>query len=321
MRRRFKPPATRPNDFEAFWQSTRMQLERPDPEIQRQPLGSRKHKKLTGEQISFLSLGNVRVHAYFLQWQDDKPRPLVVYSHGYGGHCRARWDWVRAGNNVLGVDIRGFGISRQALPNPSRWGYVLTGVETPETSILRRAVCDYMQAARVAARLLKDRVSRTVFHGVSFAGALALMAEAVLQQADLLAVGVPTFGWAEGRHFFVKSGSGQQINQYLAQRPEHIEDVMLVLRYFDTLNFAERVTCPTVVGVGLSDNVVPAKTVYPVANYLGGPHELIEFPVSHSDHPEEQLWGQFEQYWLKLAREGVSPHFGQQRITSVTGGD
>ena len=88
---------------------------------------------------------------------------------------------------------------------------------------------------------------------------------------------------------------------------------MLVLRYFDTVNFADRITCPTLVGLGLKDHVVPAKTVYAIANHLKGPHELMEFPVSHSDHPEEQLWQRFEAKWIELAIDGVSDTFGEIR--------
>ena len=60
---------------------------------------------------------------------------------------------------------------------------------------------------------------------------------------DLLAIGVPTLGWAEGRNFFVKAGSGAEIGRYLEARPEEAEDVMLVLRYFDPVNFADMVSC------------------------------------------------------------------------------
>ena len=57
------------------------------------------------------------------------------------------------------------------------------------------------------------------------------MAEALGGASDLLVVGVPTFGWAEGRYFLVKSGSGAEIARYVKERPEDAEDVMLVLRY------------------------------------------------------------------------------------------
>ena len=40
------------------------------------------------------------------------------------------------------------------------------------------------------------------------------------------------------------------------------------------------------------------------------PLEILEFPVSHSDRPEERLWEQFDHRWLDLARRGVPAGFG-----------
>ena len=314
MRRKFKPSLRRPEDFDLFWTSTRMQLERVDPEVERSILQADGPPGVKGEVVTFTSLGRARITSYLLHRPDPEPRPLVIHSHGYGCRCVPRWDWAERGFNVLGVDIRGFGRSVSALPTPSRWGYVLTGIEAPETSVLRLAVCDYMQAARVGTMLCAGRTSRIVLHGVSFAGGLALMSESVLQTADLLAVGVPTFGWAEGRNFFVRSGSGAEISAYLDVHPELTDDVMLVLSYFDTVSFADRVRCPTLVGLGLDDDVVPAKTVYAIANHLAGRHEIMEFPVSHSDRPEEQLWRRFEDTWTALAAWGVPDEFGQLRF-------
>jgi cephalosporin-C deacetylase len=311
MREQFKPPTTRPEDFSAFWNSTRLQLEQMDPKVQRDSTIAGGVHGISGQVISFLSLGQVRVSAYLLQWQDQQPRPLVINSHGYGSHCRPRWDWAKQGVNVLSIDIRGFGISQTALPIPSRWGYVLTGIDTPESSVIRGAVCDYTQAARVGQELCWDRTSKLVFEGVSFSGGLALMSQAILGQADLLAIGVPTFGWAEGRNLFVKYGSGAEISRYLARRPDHVEDTMVVLRYFDSVNFADWVNCPVVLALGLKDDVVPAKTVYAIANHLQVPYELLEFPVSHTDGPEEEQWKQFESYWMSLILDGLPTEFGQ----------
>ncbi len=309
MRRQFKPPLTRPEDFDAFWQSTRLQLEQVDPQVSEESALPATQDGIAGRLISFRSLGQARISAYALQWTDDRPRPLVIYSHGYGCQCAPRWDWAARGVNLLGVDIRGFGLSEHALPQRSRWGYVLTGIETPETSVLRLAVSDFLQTARVGQMLCAGRTSRTLFHGISFGGGLALMAQAISGSADILAVGVPTFGWAEGRNLFVQAGSGAEISRYLQHRADQAEDVMLVLRYFDAINFADHIRCPTLLGLGLEDSVVPAKTVYGIANHLAGPVELMEFPVSHTDRPEEQLWQGFESRWLDLALHGTPPDF------------
>ena len=316
MRRTFKPAVTRPEDFNAFWDSTQAQLMRVDPRAERQPQSTSEFPGVSLDIVSFVSLGNVRVSGYWLYWNDATPRPLVITSHGYGCQCRPRWDWASRGVNVFAVDIRGFGISAGALPYPSRWGYVVTGIDTPETSVIRLAVCDYVQAARVATQLVARPATRTLFEGVSFAGGLALMSQAVSGMADVLAVGVPTFGWAEGRNLFVKTGSGAEISRFLASRTDQVEDTMLVLRYFDTVNFADRIRCPTVLALGLEDDVVPAKTVYGIANHLTAPYELMEFPVSHSDGPEEAQWRQFEDCWLKLICNGVPSDFGAAHPTA-----
>lgn len=315
MRRSFKPRLTRPEDFYVFWESTWRQLEMLDPAVQRRPVEDATVSGVQLETVSFQSLGHVRITAQLLCWTDDRSRPLVISSHGYGGRCTPRWDWAARGLNVLCVDIRGFGLSVEALPRPSRWGYVITGIDAPETSVIRLAVCDYMQAVRVARQLLEGRISRLVYEGVSFAGGLALMAQAVTGFADLLAIGVPTFGWAEGRNLFVKSGSGAEISNYLAHRPEQAEDTMVVLRYFDTVNFADRIDCPTLLALGLEDDVVPAKTVYGIANHLQVPYELMEFPVSHSGGPEEAQWAGFDGRWAELACNGVPEGFGRDDST------
>ncbi|MGF1472442.1 MAG: acetylxylan esterase [Rubrobacteraceae bacterium] len=329
MQRGSGPSPTRPRDFLRFWEKTRTELGLVSPEIEREPevyggvaflrrqgqlprntLHPTAQADLHLENISFASLRDARIHGYLLRWDDDEERPLVIHSHGYNSQAEVRWSWAARGINVLGIDVRGFGRSRAALEAPSRWGFMLTGRESPETYVLRGAVCDLMRAVEVGQSILGPRVERLVIHGVSFGGALALMSEAVMQVADFLTVGVPTFGWAEGRHFFVKRGSGSEINDFLDSHPYEAEDLMFVLRYFDTMNFAGLVRCPALVGLGQKDEVVPSPTVYAVANHLGGPHEIMEFPVSHSQAPEQRLWKHFEDNWLTLATEGVPPDFG-----------
>jgi cephalosporin-C deacetylase len=320
LQRELKPPLTRPRDFDRFWTRTIEELNSVASELS---IASRPASGLPGCELlklSFASFDRARVRAYALRWCDSVRRPVVVHSHGYAGLYDIQGAWARAGFNVLGVDIRGFGRSRAAVPNVSGWGYVLTGRESPETSILRGAVCDYVRAVQIAVRLFTNR-SRVVAHGYSFSGGLALMAEAVSPSADLLAVGVPTFGWAEGRHFFVKCGSGAEISRYIAARPDETEDLMVVLRYFDSMNFAGLVTCPTLLGLGLQDDVVPAKTVYAIANHLTGPVELMEFPVSHSNHPDERRWSEFEARWMQLARNDTGGLAAlRKRVSMAFGG-
>ena len=313
-----KPELTRPDDFFEFWADNLRQIEQVDTTAD-STLGHCLRPELCVEYLTFQSLGGAIIHGYLLSWRDDRPRPLVVHAHGYGSQYNVMEHWAEDGVDVVGFDARGFGRSKDAVPDLSEHGYVTTGIESPETSILRGAVCDYIQAYRVAHYRLSARVvPRTIFCGTSFAGGLAVQAAAVSKVADLLAVGVPTFGWAEGRRRLAHKGSSSEINNYIARHPDREAAVMNTLRYFDTMNFADQVRCPTLVGVGRRDEVVPAATVYAVANHLSCFHEVREFPVSHSIEPEEILWQQFESEWLGLLKHGIDTGFGTRRVRRIS---
>ncbi|MDX1387377.1 MAG: acetylxylan esterase, partial [bacterium] len=208
MRERFKPKLAVPVDFQSFWDKTLSELAKVPSALEQIPQGVPGEENIFHEALSFDSLGKAKISGYRLGWKDEAKRPLVIHAHGYQSQCEVRWDWARKGLNVLGVDIRGFGKSADAVPRLSHWGYILTGRESPEGFILRGAVCDYLRAVQVGRELFQGNIERLVLHGISFAGGLALIAEALAPAADLLVLGVPSFGWVEGRLFFVKSGSG-----------------------------------------------------------------------------------------------------------------
>lgn len=53
-------------------------------------------------------------------------------------------------------------------------------------------------------------------------------------------------------------------------------------RYFDAMNFAPRIQCPSLVGIGLIDTVCPAEGVFATVNQIKGPKKLIIMP--RADH-------------------------------------
>ena len=311
--RQTHPALTRPPEFSDFWNETLQQLARQPSHVQVKHSETRADG-LTLHRLSYQSLGGAVIQAYFLSWDAHPQRPLVIHTHGYVGQCDEMWQWAERGLHVFGFDIRGMGRSRAALPDISAHGYILTEIESQAHSILRGDVCDYVRAHEVARDLLVGQPERIIFYGHSFAGALSLMAAAITQIPDLLVSAVPTLGWAEGRRRLGQNGSGQEINQYLASYPEQTAQIMQVLSYFDTMNFADLLTCPVLVGLGQRDSIVPAATVYAIINHFKCRHEIREYPVSHSTEPEEQLWSQFEAEWLGLAINGVPDTFGDNKL-------
>ncbi len=307
-----RPQPTTPNDFRGFWRKTFAELAAFESDVETKDFAHQLYPQLKGQKLRFSSLGGVRVAGYALGWRDDSPRPLVIHAHGYGGRVGVQWLWALSGFNIVGFDVRGFGQSFEAVPDRSPWGYVLTGIESPRDYVLRGAVCDYFRACQVGARLFEGRTRRIVYHGFSFSAALALMSEAFNRSASLLAAGVPTFGWHEGRLRLVKHGSAAEVRRYLRARPADHDRVMRTLTYFDSMNFAPLIQCPTLAGYGRRDDVVPPETVIAILDQLKCRRETMSLPVSHTNEPAEAAWERFDAAWMEMAQRGVPQAFGKE---------
>jgi len=303
------PPASpyqaiieRPEDFERFWKDTLAAFNNYEREFKKTLQNS--HGGISHYTVDFNSWKDTHIRGYCLHWNDAQPRPLLIYTHGYKGTYNVEWPWAELGFNVFGFDTRGFGRSPVPIHED---GWILTGIESPVTSILRGAVCDYMRATEIAGLITQSSTLRTLYYGRSFGGAMALMAAALNQSADMLAAAVPTFGWMAGRRKLVKLGSGDEVNRYIRIHPEQEGNIMNTLSYFDTANFAPLINNPTLIGIGLKDIVVPAETVRAICDHLRCLHVIREFPYSHSSQPEERLWQIFDKEWQQMARTGRLP--------------
>ena len=292
----------KPEDFDNFWRATLYDLNQNGSgyELTLQD----RRTNIEHHSVEFDSWNNTKIFGYCLHWNDARTRPLLIYTHGYNGQCQTQWEWAEMGFNVVGFDTRGFGRSTTST-HPDGWR--LTGIESPETSILRGAICDYVRATEIARQITQAKTSRTLYYGFSFGGAMALIAEALNQSADLVAAGVPSLGWMAGRRKLVKLGSGHEINRYIRKNPAQEQNIMRTLSYFDTANFATAIKKPTLIGIGLNDIVVPKKTVRAICQHLHCPHVIREFPFSHSNQPEEKLWQNFDDDWQQMGLTGHLP--------------
>jgi cephalosporin-C deacetylase-like acetyl esterase len=297
-----------PSDFDRFWQKTLQELSAVDADI---CCGKEKdiNDDLSLYQLSFFSLNNKLIKGYALLW-NDVARPLVIHTHGYNSNIGIKTEWAETGLNVIGFDTRGFGCSTEGV-SVNEKGYILTEIECAEKSILRGAVCDFVQAARVGKRLLNQPPSRTVFYGFSFAGAMAIQAASISEEADIVVAGAATFAWHAMRRQLKIKGSGKEVIDFLNQSPFMESKVMNTLNYFDTLHFVERLKCPVLMGVGLRDDVVPAKTVFALIDLVRAPMVVREFSESHGLN-DDLIWKPFNDEFLAYALEGPNGMFFEQ---------
>jgi cephalosporin-C deacetylase len=112
---------------------------------------------------------------------------------------------------------------------------------------------------------------------------------------------------------------GRRGRQFLECHPQYPEDDLhTVLSYFDAAMLAAAVGCPTVVGVGRVDRVVPFASVQAIVERLRAPLEVMTFPVSHDTGPAMRAWDRFDERWLALALGGIPTGFGRQRRVAAS---
>jgi len=288
-----------PIDFDAFWKVELNKLDEvnPAPSL---TFVCDIEPGLKQYQLEFTSQNRVRIYGYALIWETQKA-PLVLHTNGYNSHVDIQYDWAKQGVNVLGFDTRGFGRSQESVELHAD-GHILTGFERPQTSILAACVCDYIQAHRAAKELLSAKVSKTVYYGFSFAGAMAIQAAAISNEADLLVTGAPTFGWHELRRQLPINGSGAEVRAFLDQHPSQESLLMESLNYFDSLHFASKLTCPILVGIGLIDETVPAITVQAIIDKMPSHRMRRAFSHSHCEQ-DELIWQTFIDEMIELAHQ------------------
>jgi cephalosporin-C deacetylase len=74
-----------------------------------------------------------------------------------------------------------------------------------------------------------------------------------------------------------------ELNDYVTAHPERRQQALDTLAYFDTLNLADRITCPILLDIGMKDETCPYRTIMPVFERITAPKSLCVYPeLTHS---------------------------------------
>ncbi len=69
-----------------------------------------------------------------------------------------------------------------------------------------------------------------------------------------------------------------ELHDYLEEHPQERELVLANLIYFDQLNLADAITCPTIMASSLTDDVHPLNTVMPVFEKIQAMKSIVVYP-------------------------------------------
>lgn len=283
----YKPPRTAQSDFDAFWARTKSEsLAQPlNPELEPHDYPVKRVRVFSASFDGYAGKSDKPPRAggwYFIP-EDAPPRPALVNFHGYHGYrleVANHLHWALLGFVVLAMDVRG----RGEAPDWTEYsgghglGWMTRSIMNEEEYFYRFAYMDGVRALEFLAQRPEVDANRIGVFGGSQGGAMSL---AVAALSDRPAVAMPMVPYLCNYPDAVKMARANQygeLNNYFIRYPEREEGAMRTLSYFDNLNLAQWVTCPTLVSVGLRDTVCPPSTVFSTYNHLACEKEIAIYP-------------------------------------------
>ncbi|MBI5093705.1 MAG: acetylxylan esterase [Candidatus Hydrogenedentes bacterium] len=266
-------PQIREPDFAAFWERmlarNKQQPLNPAAEPVDYPVAEAKIEK-----ISFEAFDGGRIVGWLIAPAQTKKRPTLVQFHGYSGN-KGRIDeylfWTLQGFTVLTVDVRGQnGDSSDLADYPSgRFaGWMTSGLLDPEKYYFTRAYLDTVRAIDYACSRPEVDADRIGVTGCSQGGGLALAAASLDSRPKLCMPEVPGFCHFRRTLEITKAAPWTDLIVWFQNRPDQVDAAMRTLSYVELNNLTDRIQCPTLVSVGLQDELCPPSTIFTAFNRI-----------------------------------------------------
>lgn len=312
------PSAAEPGDFDTFWKSKIEELNT----VPTNPILEKGDGGVAGVDYWKVTLDNIRGSK--IRGQLAKPAAADGETKKYPAQLIVQWagvyplqkGWVtsQAKNGWLTLNITAHDLPidepadfyKQQADGALR-DYPGIGNDDREKSyFLRMYLSCYRAADYLASR--DDWDGKTlVVTGGSQGGLQAIMIAGLHPKITALMANVPAgcdhTGPAIGRQ-------GGWPQWYYKKQGKDAEKVVETSKYYDVVNFARRVKCPALVGVGLIDQTCPPAGIMAAFNLMQGPKELVL--LEKGDHGGSKnshgpYYGRLYQWNTQLAKGQAAP--------------
>jgi cephalosporin-C deacetylase len=270
----------RPDDFDEFWAAIMDEARAIPlrPTITHVPL--RSTPEVDVYEIHYDSLDGVRIAGWYCVPKETflpPPYPALLLVPGYISEPTLPKSWAKMGYAAVGVAPRGK-LRSNSQYNPGYPGLLTNNIIDRHTYAYRGFYIDAVRAVDFVMSRPEVDHSRIGVHGSSQGGALTITTAALRPDAiTVAAAGAPYLCGYMDSAALTHSWPYEEINDYLRTYPEREDVVRATLDYFDGI-FAPAIRCPTLLYIGLGDDVCPPETGYALHDALTCPKELHAYP-------------------------------------------
>ncbi len=311
---KIQPSSPRPKDFDAFWKSKIEQLQG----IPMNPVivtGDSKSPSVEYCKVQLDNIGGTRVYGQLAKPKGEGKFPAMLIFQGAGVYKLTKSNVVgRAEEGWLAMNIMAHDLPidytdqyYQQLEATSLKDYMGFGNDDRETSyFLRMFLACYRAADYLAGR--PDWDGRVlVATGTSQGGFQSLATAALHPKVSAALVNVPAGSDSAGPRAehsvsWPWFGPGKD-KEGKAKDSQKVAETNL---YFDAVNFAPRITCPVLLGVGLIDQTCPPIGVFAAYNQIPGPKEVVVMVDAEHANKNNSHGAYFARSaaWLQALKEG-----------------
>jgi cephalosporin-C deacetylase-like acetyl esterase len=309
---KISPSAPPPDDFDAFWQRQLERLNEVPAHPQLEQVDIAKPGVLYWK-VTLDHVNHTRIHGQIARPEKGGKLPALLLLQWAGVYpLRPEWITGYAASGWLALDIEAHDIpidKPDSFCDQLRAGplkdYWRIGNDDREASYFLQMYLSAVQALEYLMTRPDWDGKTLVVMGTSQGGQQTLMLAGlhpknitaalalVPSGCDMLA---PAAGRAPAFPTWYFNTSGKDADK-----------VRETSRYFDVVNFARRIECPVLIGIGLRDEVCPPATVLAAATMISSPKEILLLPKSgHQDeHGTQSLFDKRKhEVWLPLLFSG-----------------
>ena len=288
----------KPADFESFWHDARLELDKINPEykVTDSVMSNDDNRRIF--KVEMKSLGGYKVVAFLTEPKTNNKNKKFAVLLGLPGYQVTLGPMLGKDPDIaiLTLNIRGSGYSKGVI-DVRREDYIILNLEDKNRYVLRGAIMDCVRAVDFIYSRPELRHDNIIAAGGSLGGFLAIATSGIDKRINFCSAANPIFSDIRNLAHEV-DWPFIDIRKYVSTRPGLTMDkVFDNLDYFDAKNFASDIECPTLVGMGLMDNIAPPNTVYTLYNGMRAPKHLIIFrDLGHEIGPS---YSAYEGRWMR----------------------
>ncbi len=267
-------PLTAEKDFVVFWEESLNQLAEVAPafHIAHRPNKTRTDIKLY--EVSMKSFGEVCVRGWLQVPNKTGVFPAILRVPGYGQNMKPAGD--QEDLIVFSFNPRGHGNSQDDVSGKPQ-DYWVRGLDNRDTYFYRGAYLDCIRAVDFLCSLDTVDQERIAVWGASQGGGLAFATAALDNRVDLCVADIPFLcNWTN----YFKLTQWDEMDGWLdGKQHRSWSQTLKTMSYFDTMNLCQRITCPTIMSIGLQDRICPPTTSFSAFNRISGPKTHTIYPT------------------------------------------